>query len=267
MENKEVIWQDICKRADYWNSFLRMLKPWRKIQKKDEDGNWLDVDFPNMHYLLYDTNEFRLIDKPLRPFKSLEEFKEHMMAAEFPDGTMPNVPLMPKAFDVEHNDKFYRKLYLLPLEIILQCPKDKETEMFHALYDNATDDEDCPFGVALEDGETFDSGEIPMTPVKTFGELKKGEYLHVLKYCDWLDSYYYNSHKIQKITNIGECDIEMDVRTSISYEMDHTVRMENEKDKSCYVNTEKVYDYGFSTHYIFTNYFELKRKFKELRNE
>lgn len=260
-------WDDVKQRVDNWCSFLKGLKPWKKVQQKDTNGEWVDVDsIRDISYLNDNINDFRLVDRPTRPYKNIGEFKEHCMVAELPDGSMPNLMLMLKAFDVEHKDKFYSQPFFIGYDFITSMPKDKETEMFHALYDNTTDDEGCPFGVVLEEGETFDNGEIPMTPIKTFGELKIDDCLHVLRYCNWLDSYYYSSNRIINFEYAykGTVDIhlEHDLRTCNSGRINVNIN------DSCYKITSK-YNYDDKDHleieWLFTNYFEMKRKFDELK--
>ena len=272
METKTMTWDDVRKKVEDWCSFLDGLKPWKKVQQKNTNGEWVDVDsIKDMSYL-NDLTDFRLIDRPTRPYKNIGEFKEHCMAVELPNGSMPQLKLMLKAFDIEHKDKFYSKLFFTGYDFITSMPKDKETEMFHALYDNVTFYDGCPFGVGLEDGETFDNNEIPVTPVKTFGELEIGDCLHVLRYCNWLDSYYYSSNRVMNFEYAykGTVDIHLkhDLRTCNG--TCNSGRINVNINDSCYKITSK-YNYDGKDHleieWIFTNYFEMKRKFKELRDE
>lgn len=260
MNIKYITWDDIRERVEWWSSLLKELKPWKKIQQKNHLGEWIDIDSkPSYDYLMDCTKEnYRIIDRPTRPFKDIEEFKEHYERYGLLWRPEYEITLKLKKFDVNDKDFLPEKIEIY-LGFIASCPKNKQLEMFHALYDNTLMC-DAPFGVICKDGEISDSDNIPETPIKKFGELKEGDWIHVLVHLEWIDTYRYESARIKQIKNISKDIIEIFLDKNYRVYTRSMIKA-HRRTSGRVIDTE-----GNHTALIFTNYFDLKRKFKELRS-
>lgn len=258
---KSITWDDIRKRAEWWSSFLKELKPWKKIQQKNSNGEWIDIDSePSFGYLMDSaTEDYQIVDRPTRPFKDIEEFKNCSKECNLSLGVGQEIKLITKRFDTK--DKYFVSQDIeIYLDFIISRIKDKELETFHALYDNTLMYE-APFGVVCKDGEIYDSDNIPVTPIKTFGELKNWDWIHALIYLEQIDAYRYEGIRISRIKDINKSNIEIFLGRNYqsgSY-CDPIIKVK--KNTSCW---------AAETHdkhpiWIFTNYFEMKRKYKELK--
>ena len=258
---KSITWGDIRKRAEWWSSFLKELKPWKKIQQKNSNGEWIDIDSePSYGYLMDSaTEDYRIVDRPTRPFKDIEEFKKYCKDCNLSLEDRQEIPMALKKFDTKDIYFVQQKLEIY-FNFITSYERNNEIELLHALYDNTLMYE-APFGVVCKDGEIYDSDNIPVTPIKTFGELKDLDWIHALIYLKQIDAYRYEGIRIGRIKDINKSNIEITLGRNFQRGSFCDPIIKVKKNTSCW--TAETHD----KHpiWIFTNYFEMKRKYKELK--